>query len=144
MWEWFNRSFGTGRFSRTVPPSKGWAIFESPYGRCRTNLPPRLSNRRLKSPEGSSRRRGESSREAGLFAVGGAEVDHAALGGLVERGAELAVSGIGVLLLATFDRFFVIALQLLEAGLDAPVVQTFALAVAHAAFGGPGVRHIRR
>ncbi len=103
-----------------------------------------LCNKGRKMPEGSGRRRGEPCREAGLFAIGGAGVDHAALGGLVERGTELAVGVAGVLLLATLDRLLVGALQRLEAGLDAAVVQPFALAVAHAAFGGPGVRHIRR
>src|SRR6266516_2773513 len=37
LWQKLSRPFGTRCLTSTIPPLKGWAIFESPSGRRRTN-----------------------------------------------------------------------------------------------------------
>ena len=80
-------------------------------------------------------------REPGFPAAGFGLVDHARLGRLVERGAQLAKGVGGDILLATLEGFRVSPFQRLETGLDAAVLESLAGAIAGPAFGGFCIRH---
>ena len=68
-------------------------------------------------------------------------MDHASLGSFVKGGSNNLVSLYRVVAFASLQRVLIIARQRLEARFDAVILQLFARAIAHAAFGRLRIRH---
>lgn len=73
--------------------------------------------------------------EAGLLAIGGRLVNGASLGRFVEGRTDVAERLCGVVLFSRAEQCEILSLQRMEPRLDAAIVNAFAGAVPHAAFG---------
>jgi hypothetical protein len=69
-------------------------------------------------------------------------MDRARFGGLIKGGGDILQRLFRIILLSGAQNFQVGALERVQAGFDAAVMQTFAGAIPHAAFGRLRVRHI--
>ena len=78
---------------------------------------------------------GQTGGQARFFPTGGRAVDRAGFDSFVESRTKVTIRLRGIVLFAGADEFGKAAFESVQAGLDAPVMQTFARAGAHAAHG---------
>src|SRR5690349_22614100 len=95
----------------------------------------------IKNGTGRLLGRHELAGQSGLLAVRLALVDNAGLGRLVESGSELAECRARLVFLAAFQSDGVGAFQTFQPRFDGAILEALAVAVAHAAGGGLGIRH---
>jgi hypothetical protein len=75
----------------------------------------------------------ETQREARLFAISGAFVDHTGLGGFVQMGGDLLQRFIGFFFVAGLHQFEIAALRSAQAGFDRDVPRVLTGVTAHPA-----------